>query len=1022
MRYFNKLSLILFLALAFNANAQTARVQIIHNCPDALATAVDVYLDDVLLIDDFEFRTATQFIDAPAGIDFTVGIAPSNSSSSADAIATFDYNLAENETYIIVASGIVNAAGYNPAPAFNLEVFAGGRESASTNGNTDVLVFHGSTDAPTVDIVETEVTGGATIVDNAFYGDFAGYLELATLDYRLAVKDATGTVTVKSYEAPLSSLGLQNTALTVLASGFLDPSQNSNGPGFGLYVALPSGGALIPLPESTARVQVIHNSPDAAAATVDVYLNDGLLIDNFAFRTASPFIDAPAGVPFTVGIAPATSTSAADAIVTYDYTLAPGETYIIVASGIVSGAGYNPLQPFNLEVFAGARETAATSGNTDVLVYHGSTDAPTVDVVETAVTGGATIVDNASYSDFAGYLDLLTLDYRIEVRDETGTVTVKSYEAPLASLGLQNAALTVLASGFLDPSQNSNGAPFGLFVALPSGGDLIPLPESTARVQVIHNSPDAAAASVDVYLNDGLLIDNFAFRTASPFIDAPAGVPFTVGIAPATSTSAADAIVTYDYTLAPGETYIIVASGIVSPGGYNPIQPFNLEVFAGAREAASQNGNTDVLVYHGSTDAPTVDVVETLVTGGLTIVDNAAYGDFAGYLQLGTADYRLAITDETGAVTVKSYEAPLATLGLQGAALTVLASGFLDPTQNSNGAPFGLFVALPSGGELIPLPESTARVQVIHNSPDPAAAVVDVYLNDALLLDNFAFRTATPFVDVPAGVDFTIGVAPPTSTSVNDAIASFTYNLTAGGKFIIIADGLVVPIGFDPFVGFSLEVYPLAREEATVSGNTDVLVHHGSTDAPTVDVVETLVTGGATIVDDLAYSDFAGYLELATADYRIDVRDQTGTVTVVSYDAPLATLALQDAALTVIASGFLNPAANSNGPAFGLYVALPSGGALIPLPLSVPSATNDLERLEAVVYPNPASAEVTMTLAEQTIETARVIDITGKTIPVSAILNQGKVTFDISNLSSGLYMLEVTGSDFISTARVSVKR
>ena len=78
-------------------------------------------------------------------------------------------------------------------------------------------------------------------------------------------------------------------------------------------------------------------------------------------------------------------------------------------------------------------------------------------------------------------------------------------------------------------------------------------------------------------------------------------------------------------------------------------------------------------------------------------------------------------------------------------------------------------------------------------------------------------------------------------------------------------------------------VYPLAREQASVAGNTDVLVHHGSTDAPTVDVVETLVTNDATIVDDLAYGEFAGYLELPTADYRIEVRDQTGVVTVASY-------------------------------------------------------------------------------------------------------------------------------------------
>ena len=45
------------------------------------------------------------------------------------------------------------------------------------------------------------------------------------------------------------------------------------------------------------------------------------------------------------------------------------------------------------------------------------------------------------------------------------------------------------------------------------------------------------------------------------------------------------------------------------------------------------------------------------------------------------------------------------------------------------------------------------------------------------------------------------------------------------------------------------------------SGNVDVLVHHGSTDAPTVDVVETGV-GAGTLVDDISYTEFQGYLEL----------------------------------------------------------------------------------------------------------------------------------------------------------------
>ena len=229
--------------------AQTARLQVIHNSPDDAATAVDVYLNGALLLDDFAFRSATPFIDAPAGVEFLVDIAPASSVDVSESIATFPFTLAEGETYIVVATGITGLSStmYSPAPAFNLEVFAQGRESSSMMGNTDVLVYHGSTDAPTVDVVEVGV-GAGIIVDGASYSDFAGYLELGTADYQLAIQDDNNTVTVATYAAPLETLGLDGAAITVLASGFLDPSMNGNGPAFGLFVALASGGDLVELP------------------------------------------------------------------------------------------------------------------------------------------------------------------------------------------------------------------------------------------------------------------------------------------------------------------------------------------------------------------------------------------------------------------------------------------------------------------------------------------------------------------------------------------------------------------------------------------------------------------------------------------------------------------------------------------------------------------------------------------------------------------------------------------------------
>lgn len=1002
--------------------AQSARVQVIHNCADAAASVVDVWLDNTLLIDDFAFRTASPFVDAPAGTQFTVGIAPSTSTSELESIFTQDFTLLDGATYVVVASGIVSGTGYAPLTPFTLEVFDQGRESALVGSNTDVLVLHGSTDAPTVDVFESAVLN-TTAVDDASYGDFAGYLELPTADYSLQIRAADNSAIVAAYGAPLQTLGLGGAAITVLASGFLDPSVNSNGPSFGLWAATANGGALVELPTAgipTARVQVIHNSADAAAAEVDVYLNGALLLDDFAFRTATPYVDLQAGVDLEVAIAPGTSTSVNDAIATFPYNLAAGETYTLVANGIVSGTGYTPAQPFSIDVYAGSRETA-TSGpaNTDILVCHGSTDAPVVDVNEVLVLGGATLVDDIAYGQYQGYVEAPTADYALEIN--AGGNPVVTYSAPLATLNLDGAAITVVASGFLDPSVNSNGPAFGLWVALPAGGALVELPEYvaglTARVQVIHNSADLAASVVDVWLDNTLLLDDFAFRTASPFVDAPAGTQFTVGFAPSTSTSAAESIYTENFTLADGATYVIVASGIVSATGYTPLTPFSLEVFDQARESADDPANTDLLVFHGSTDAPSVDVYESGVLNA-TAVNDASYGDFAGYLELPTADYTVQVRTADNSTVVAAYSAPLQTLGLQDDAITVVASGFLDPAQNSNGPAFGLWVALAAGGPLVELPAAAipgARLQVIHNSADLAAAEVDVYLNGALLLDDFAFRTATPFVDVQAGTDLSVAIAPSNSTSVADAIATFPFNLVTDGKYIVVANGIVSTTGYAPNTPFDLYAYAPARETATSGAtNTDILVFHGVTDAPPVDVNETALLGGATLVNAIAYGEFSSYLEPPTNDYVLQVTD--GSTPLASYQAPLSTLGLEGDAITVLASGFLDPAVNSNGPGFGLWVALASGGPLVELPVF--TSVGDLGIFTGTsVWPNPADQELNVMvpgLGDVQVE-GELLDATGRLVRSfgagALVRGNDRLVIGTSDLRQGSYSFRLRGAD-----------
>ncbi len=544
----------------------------------------------------------------------------------------------------------------------------------------------------------------------------------------------------------------------------------------------------------------------------------------------------------------------------------------------------------------------------------------------------------------------------------------------------------------------------------------------TARVQVIHNSADAAASTVDVYLGTTKILDDFAFRTASPFIDVTAGVPIKVSIAPSSSSSVADSIAVFNYNLMSGSTYVLIAEGIVSATGYNPATPFDINVYGMGREAASNSANTDVLVHHGATDAPAVDVVETGAGAG-TIVANASYGDFAPYLELATADYVLQVRAAGASSAVAAFDAPLATLGLQGAALTVVASGFLDPSANSNGPAFGLFAAPATGGAMVALPASKSRLQAIHNSADAAAATVDVYLNGDLLIDDFDFRTASPFIDAPAEVDIQLVIAPPTSTSIADSIAVFNYNLASGATYILVAEGIVSATGYSPATPFGINVYGMAREEASISGNTDVLVHHGATDAPAVDVVEVGI-GAGTIVANASYGDFAPYLELGTNDYRIEVRAAGTTTAVATYDAPLSTLSLQDSAITVIASGFLDPSVNSNGAAFGLYVALPEGGTLIPLPIVTGLASlQSIDGLSMNIAQNPVLDDNLNLLINSSVNRnvqLSVIDMSGRVIEtLNTDLQNGENTVSVHNLpiKSGVYVVLLSNGEGVNALR-----
>ncbi|MBD3258721.1 DUF4397 domain-containing protein [candidate division GN15 bacterium] len=228
-----------------------------------------------------------------------------------------------------------------------------------------------------------------------------------------------------------------------------------------------------------------------------------------------------------------------------------------------------------------------------------------------------------------------------------------------------------------------------------------------------------------------------------------------------------------------------------------------------------------------------------------------------------------------------------------------------------------------------------AQLQIIHNAADPGAGVVDVWVNGEVFQEDFAFRTATPFLSVPAGVDLTVGVSAP--DAVEPLVEFSPLNLTADVAYVAIANGVIDDTQFEANPdGRSIALTVFAIENAQTTGtdgaNIDFAALHGATDAPTVDVIARGVT---TLVDNAAYGDIAPYQSVPAAEYILDVTPGDDTATVVaSFTADLS--GVGGRAAVVFASGFLTPDNDQGGAAFGLFAAL-DDGTVVEFPLIVPA-------------------------------------------------------------------------------------
>jgi len=149
-----------------------------------------------------------------------------------------------------------------------------------------------------------------------------------------------------------------------------------------------------------------------------------------------------------------------------------------------------------------------------------------------------------------------------------------------------------------------------------------------------------------------------------------------------------------------------------------------------------------------------------------------------------------------------------------------------------------------------------AHVRVVHAAP--AAPNVDVYVDGAKFLPNFAFGTVTDYVQVAAGAH-SIAVVPQ-GQDISKAVITQSVTVEASKAYTVAAIGNSTPAVTPALIAF-------ADDNTLASNQAKVRVYHLSDNAGKVAVA----TGGSTVIASLAFQSASDYLTVPAGTYNFTV-------------------------------------------------------------------------------------------------------------------------------------------------------
>lgn len=173
-------------------------------------------------------------------------------------------------------------------------------------------------------------------------------------------------------------------------------------------------------------------------------------------------------------------------------------------------------------------------------------------------------------------------------------------------------------------------------VATAQLGDPHPGNDPFARVQFIHNIPDAGP--VDVYLDDARWLDDLDFRAATPFKLLPSGTHKLDIVAGADTTNSAP-LATDQFAVVHEAYYVVAAQGHRSAPAL---------IVQDQVRGTSASGDAEFFIIHGAPDTGPLDIRLRDPAKDNAVVsllqNNLAFGQTSIYIRLAPTEYNFEVT------------------------------------------------------------------------------------------------------------------------------------------------------------------------------------------------------------------------------------------------------------------------------------------------------------------------------------------------------------------------------------------